>query len=133
MARSPSTFRLLIGCLCIVFACILGLWDYTAHQITERHTPCEDESSTVSEECSLSTEVPRGPTDETLEIKRGDTFNTVLTRAFIPKDQIQAVIDAMRKEFNPRDLRTDHEIFITYNCPEIDDQRRDLISLLIKL
>jgi murein DD-endopeptidase MepM/ murein hydrolase activator NlpD len=133
MVRSPSTLRLIFGCLCIVFACVVGLWDYTAHQIKEWHTPCEDDSALVSEGSPSGPEAPSGPTDETLEIKRGDTLNTVLTRAFIPKDQIQAVIDAMSKAFNPRDLRTDHEIFITYNCPETDEQRRDLVSVLIKL
>jgi len=131
-----STLRLLGGAFLIVTACTVALWDYTTQQIEqwqltaqrdEECKPCEGED--VQE---LLTEAPEF-IDETLDVKRGDNFTSVLYRAEISKDQTLSLIKALKAIFSPRDLRTDHKLFITYRPPSEKSATKDLIRLVIKL
>ncbi len=128
-----STTRLFFGAGLIVLACAIGLWDYTSQQIEQWYVsdqdkcaPCDD----FAEDSSLST--PEF-IDETLDINRGDNFTSVLYRADISKNQTLSIIEALKKVFSPRDLRTDHKIFITYRPPSLEKESKDLTRLVIKL
>ena len=131
-----STLRLLAGALLIVSASVIALWDYTSQQIEqwqltalnqEECQPCEGEDSQGA--------LPETPEfmDETLDVKRGDNFTSVLYRAEISKDQTLSLIQALKTIFNPRDLRTDHKLFITYRPPSAKSAAKDLVRLVIKL
>ncbi len=52
--------------------------------------------------------------DETLQVQRGDTLSSVLARAEIDATQAQDVIEQLKKVFNPKELRPEHEIYISY-------------------
>ncbi|HBN22147.1 MAG TPA: peptidase M23 [Holosporales bacterium] len=131
-----STLRLLGGAFLIIIACTIALWDYTTQQIEqwqlttqqdEDCKPCEGEESQAS-----AVETPEF-IDETLDVKRGDNFTSVLYRAEISKDQTLSLIKALKTIFSPRDLRTDHKLFITYRPPSEKSATKDLTRLVIKL
>lgn len=130
MAVKNALSRLIIGLSCLLLAFILSFWDEGMRSWKAYWHPPEE----VEEEITGEEEVePQGPVDETLEIKRGDTLSTVLTRAEIPQEQATAVIDVLKQQFNPRDLRPEQEIYITYIPLKDSTNKKDLLSVLIKL
>jgi murein DD-endopeptidase MepM/ murein hydrolase activator NlpD len=130
MTTRKTLLRLMTGALCILLGVGVGLYDYISLKYRKVHVtqevPSEEEAE---EEEYLST----GPTDETLEIKRGDTLSAVLERAGISSDQSTSVIEALKSVFNPRELRPDHELYITYTIPEDDVLKKDLSELYLKI
>lgn len=119
-----STIRLFLGAGFIILACIIGLWDYTTQHIEQWSIADKDQCPSSSSPEFI---------DETLDVNRGDNFTSVLHRADISKNQTLSVIDALKKVFNPRDLRTDHKIFIISKPPSHDNDSKDLTRLVIKL
>lgn len=131
-----STLRLLGGAFLIVTACTIALWDYTTQQIAQWQLTAQLEEDCKPCEIDSSQEtVPETPEfiDETLDVKRGDNFTSVLYRADISKDQTVSLITALKRIFSPRDLRTDHKLFITYRPPSEKSATKDLTRLVIKL
>ncbi len=136
--------RLISGGLCLVAAVAIALMDFfkdfehheTAHVPQESAqemppTPHPDEGTPDEEVCTNEDGDPC-PVDETLQVMRGDTLSTVLERAKIDSGQAHDVIEALKSVFNPRDLRPDHEIYITYIPVKGAPLERDLISLYIR-
>lgn len=125
---SPRVLRRLIaGSICIVLALGLGLFDLARHKLS---VPFLGISQKTAEE---GEELPKGPIEESLEIKRGDSLSTVLERAGVDTDQANAVIDSLKSVFNPRALRPEHELYITYQVPPDDVLHKDLIQLYLKV
>jgi murein DD-endopeptidase MepM/ murein hydrolase activator NlpD len=130
MVKRSVLIRLLISIACILSAVAIGLYDHVAEQMRPKPPAvaiCQDDDSDT-EDC-----IPKGPIDETLEIKRGDTLFSVLERAGIASEQATNVIEALNAVFNPRELRPDHELYITYTAPEDDLLKKDLSKLYLKL
>ncbi len=74
----------------------------------------------------------KGPKEETLIIHKGDTLTSVLVTAGINKTQAHEVADILKKAFNPKDLRPDHEIYITYMPLKETQETRELESLYFR-
>ncbi len=129
-----STSRLLLGAALIVVACTIGLWDYTAQQLDQWQISSDQEGCLPCDDLAQNTpEATPEFIDETLNVPRGDNFTSVLYRADISKNQTLSIIEALKKIFSPRDLRTDHKIFITYKAPDLENSTKDLKRLVIKL
>lgn len=128
-----STLRLLGGASLIVMACIIALWDYTSQQIEQWKLTAQTRGDYEFGGGSGPSDGVPEFMDETLEIKRGDNFTSVLSRAGISKDQTLSLIKALKTIFSPRDLRTDHKLFITYKPPSAKNTAKDLTRLVIKL
>jgi murein DD-endopeptidase MepM/ murein hydrolase activator NlpD len=54
------------------------------------------------------------PVERTVEAKRGDTFMKLMLRAGVDRGDAHAAIGAMRKAFDPRDLRPGLTVTITF-------------------
>jgi murein DD-endopeptidase MepM/ murein hydrolase activator NlpD len=136
--------RLLIGLLSIVVAVFIAASDvivkYFSHDRGIGLSPSEgaddgdDNQSNVSSGKSEDQEVDeQTETDETLQINKGDTLSSVLKRSSIDDSQITDVLEKLKSVFNPRDLRPDHELFITYMpIKENGRIKKDLIALHLR-
>ncbi len=74
---------------------------------------------------SIAQEDPT-PKDEILKINKGDTLETLLTSAGIPKEETQKALKALCKVYNPKHLKTGQEITVT--C-EISNSLKKLLAL----
>lgn len=125
--------RLISGAVCLATAIAISLIDYM-------RKPCEPlpvppvsvPVAAPPEEVCTDEQGEPCPVDETLQVLRGDTLSSVLMRAKIDAGQAHDVIDALKEVFNPRDLRPDHEIYITYMPVKGGEVERDLLSLYIR-
>ncbi|HTI85244.1 MAG TPA: peptidoglycan DD-metalloendopeptidase family protein [Alphaproteobacteria bacterium] len=64
---------------------------------------------------------PPSPITLTASIERGDTLAKVLAKAQVPRADAFAAVDALRKVFNPRDLKPGQEIELTFKPGETAD------------
>jgi murein DD-endopeptidase MepM/ murein hydrolase activator NlpD len=85
------------------------------------------------DDSAQETPLPHEPVDETLEITKGATLSSVLEKAGISAEQSNAVIDSLKVVFDPRDLRPDHDVYITYKVNPTDVTEKDLLALYIKV
>lgn len=133
--------RFIAGAVCLCLAICIALIDFftpprAPSSVKEEgpespmaleQTPEDEDALCLTEEGELC------PVDETLQILRGDTLSRVLSRAKITNSQTHQVIKALKKVFNPRDLRPEHELYITYipvrGNPEMT---RDLLKLYLR-
>lgn len=130
MITRKTLIRIMSGAICILLGVSFGLYDYLYLKYRKTYLTAEAPTEEEAEEESF---VAKGPTDETLEIKRGDTLSSVLERAGIGLDQASSVIEALQSVFNPRELRPEHELYITYTIPEDDLLKKDLSQLYLKV
>jgi murein DD-endopeptidase MepM/ murein hydrolase activator NlpD len=86
----------------------------------------------ASEDPALCTDQEPCEADETLQILKGDTLASVLKRAGIEDAQIAEILERFQKVFNPKDLRPDHELYMTYLPFKDDPQKRDLLALHLR-
>ncbi|MFN7710008.1 MAG: peptidoglycan DD-metalloendopeptidase family protein [Holosporales bacterium] len=86
----------------------------------------------ITPESALQPAVEPEPQDYPLELKSGDTIVSALNRVGVDQQQALGVAEALRKVYDPRDLRTDHELSIT--AIEIPQScgKRDIFSLYIR-
>ena len=89
MITRKTLLRFLAGAICIALGVCVGLYDYISLKYRKPHVtreaPTEEEAE--EEEC-----ISPGPTDETLEIKRGDRFSRrdiIQTLAYLKKSNLQ--------------------------------------------
>lgn len=66
----------------------------------------------------------RGPYGKALRIEKGDTLMGVLTDAEIPPAEAHAAIVALRKAYDPRNLKPGHEIIVSFE-PDANDPDND--------
>ncbi|MGE5537618.1 MAG: peptidoglycan DD-metalloendopeptidase family protein [Gemmatimonas sp.] len=66
-------------------------------------------------------EGPRAPVTLTASVDRGDTLAKVLRKAQVARADAFAAIDALRKVFNPKDLKMGQEIELTFQPGEDAD------------
>ncbi len=126
---SSASARLIVAAILLVTGCLIGVWDY-AHQ--EVQDLVYDDSTHMAEldaDSDAASCLANLPVEETLDINRGDTFESVLRRSGVEKNQVFAVIKAIKVAFNPKDLRTDHKLFATFKSQD----NKDLIKLILKL
>ena len=135
-----TQIRFITGALCLFLAITVALVDFFLSsqgspllQSSKTEKSESVDESVPEEDACLTEEGEPCPVDETLQILRGDTLSTVLSRAKINGSQTYEMINALEKVFNPRDLRPEHELYIAYipvrQNPEME---RDLIKLYIR-
>lgn len=137
--------RFISGALCLFIAITIALIDFftISSQSKDHKIASQDEAKIedlqekgepeLDEDVCVTDEGEPCAIDETLQVMRGDSLSTVLGRAKISSTQTYEVINSLKKVFNPRDLRPEHELYITY-IPVRDnpDMERDLIKLYIR-
>lgn len=123
--------RNVLGGLFFMMALWVGLQDYVLYKISD-HTfgkeSLEDTGDVEADKVSIG-----GPKVETLAIEQGDTLITIIRRAYISATQAYSVVQAIGKVFNPRDLRSSHKIYLTYEAIDGDEMNRELQKLRIRL
>ncbi len=71
------------------------------------------------------------PRKETIVVKGGDTFGTVLNTLPISAAQAQEATDALSKVFNPKDLKVDQALHVVCH-PQGEGEAHSLTSLLLR-
>lgn len=131
----------LIGGLCfILIAIIIAASDFLGRQfrdasITSIHHEdpfLPQEPNNKLDQTEICTEQEPCEMDETLQVIKGDTLSLVLKRAHIDDGQVAEVLEKLQSVFNPKDLRPDHELFITYFPQKNEPQKRDLLALHLR-
>jgi len=118
--------RIFAAILCLMLALAIAVHDFWLHrqEKLENYTPMQSALLPSSEEEVIADE-EKGPREETIFIHKGDTLTSILVASGIEKSQAHEIADLLKKVFNPKDLRPDHEINITYiplpEKPEIQD------------
>lgn len=119
------------GALCLVLAVAIAVTDYYRHEGARQITPAPIAPPPLPPKVEEEAE-PTGPIDETLQVQKGDTLSSVLLRAKIDPTQTHDAVEALTKVFNAKDLRPDHQLFVTYMPPKEKGGDRDLLSLYIR-
>ncbi len=125
-----SSAKLIAIFICLVLA--YGLAFYMAFR-----TPSAEGEEAVAEPIAQTQQTDEdivaddGPYDETLTITAGDTLASILNRFGIPKAQAHEAITALSKVFNPKDLKTDQEVYIIYDS-QLEGEGYDLKFLRIR-
>lgn len=120
--------RIFAAILCLMLALTIAVHDFWLHRQAklENYVPIESISpSSLSEEEKIVPDEDKAPKEKTLSIHQGDTLTSVLITSGIDKSQAHEIAGLLKKVFNPKDLRPNHEIHITYiplpEKPEIYD------------
>lgn len=125
-----SSAKLITILVCLVLA--YGLAFYMAYK-----SPSAESEETVADHVAQAqpseevTVADEGPYDETLTITEGDTLASILNRFGIPKTQAHEAITALSKVFNPKDLKTNQEVYIIYDS-QLEGDGYDLKFLRIR-
>ncbi len=126
--------RIFAAILCLILALAIAVhdfWLYRQEELEKNNLSVPPSSVPITEEKVVPDE-EKSPKEETLIIHKGDTLTSVLVAAGIDKVQAHEVAEILKKAFNPKDLRPDHEIYITY-MPFAEKQKtRDLQSLYFR-
>lgn len=109
----------IVSFLCLVAAFYLSYYE----ELQKREEP------TVAEVEEANT--PNLVAEEPVNIQAGDTLNSVLEGMNIDKEQINQAIQAIKKVFNPRDLKASQDVFIT-TSPQENGTNRNLLTLIIR-
>lgn len=133
LSTLPSAyFRLITASFLLLLACAIGLWDYSAQKLSSFDFSAPSSTTFDTPSDALENLEPEF-TDETLDVKSGDSFSSVLNRAGLSNNQIYAIVKVLRPVFNPRDLRTDHKVFISYRTNQQDKDEKEINRLVIQL
>ena len=73
--------------------------------------------------------LPPVAVDSQVTIRRGDTLKAVLTRAGIPGSDAEQAIRALKKVYDPRQLKPGIELFLQIQPPADKDGKASLISI----
>lgn len=76
---------------------------------------------------------PNSPQHIIHRLKRGDTLATILTDHQVPYSEAHKAVQAMRKAYNPRNLRPGHELNLELHPHTEDDSLYQLSSMRIDL
>lgn len=123
--------RIVLSCLFIVLAIIIATYEHFFDIVPSDGLglPSIETAATVA---SCDPDIAEKlMAEEPLHIRSGDTLSHVLKCANIPSTQVHSVINALRKDFNPRNLKPQHEIAIT-TAPSEKEGERELLSLSIR-
>jgi murein DD-endopeptidase MepM/ murein hydrolase activator NlpD len=117
--RKIATQPVWLGALAITLAYGLAFIDFLAGRISETPSSETETEQTLAPqpEEGLTPETDPGPWSETLTIKEGDTLMVVLLRLGINPRQAHEMIQALKRFFDPRELRVEQEIEVTYAAP----------------
>lgn len=128
--------RFLLGFSFVLVAFFISLYD--AFWNTNDNNNMGTDTLTLAEapqndvELCDSTVEEKLDSEEPLHILKGDTLSSVLTRANISNDQVNAAIMALKTVFNPRQLKPEHDLFVTTSESSKETGKRNLLSLLIR-
>ncbi|WP_085783768.1 M23 family metallopeptidase [Candidatus Nucleicultrix amoebiphila] len=116
--------RHIAGSICIILAISVALHHYLSHRpkIKEIEQVPPVEEAVVEEPSETVVE-------EVIKLKKGETLITALTNVGIDKLQAQGVAEALKKVFKPKDLRPDHELYLTIRQYRDKPEFRDLEEL----
>jgi murein DD-endopeptidase MepM/ murein hydrolase activator NlpD len=129
MITRKTFIQLVSGAIYVLIVISAGLYGYFSlkhlkvRPIAELPTKKEVEEKYVS----------AGPLNKTLEINQGDTISSVLEHAGVATDQATSIIETLTPIFNPRELRPEHELHVTYTISKEDSQKKDLLQLYLKI
>ncbi len=129
---SPTSLRLIFVSILLFCAYSIGLWDYGNQKLNSFNFSTPPSISLDAPTDTIESLEPEF-TDETLEVKSGDSFSSVLNRAGLSNNQIYAIVKVLRLIFNPRDLRTDHKLFISYRTNQKEKNEKEIDRLVIQL
>jgi murein DD-endopeptidase MepM/ murein hydrolase activator NlpD len=73
--------------------------------------------------------LPPVAVDTQVTIRRGDTLKAVLTRAGIPGNDVEQAIRALKKVYDPRQLKPGFELFLQIQPPAHKNGKASLISI----
>lgn len=128
--------RFLLGFSFVLIAFFISLYD--AFQNTTDNNTVGTDTLTLAEApqndvelCDVTTE-EKPDSEEPLHVQKGDTLSGVLARANISNDQVNAAIMALKTVFNPRQLKPEHDLFVTTSGSSKESDKRNLLSLLIR-
>ena len=137
-------WRFVTGAVFVLLAVIFAIHDYITYhgssavpaEFSPEPTTINQESAPIlgddSHDDSCMLDGHPCPVDETLTVQSGDTLSSVLSRAEIDLNQATEVIEQLRKVFNPKDLRPQHEVAIKYSPAKDSTSKRQLLSLYIR-
>lgn len=74
---------------------------------------------------------PNLVSEEPLSVQAGDTLHSILANLNLDSTQIHKAITALRPLFNPKDLRPNHDLYVT-TSPQEDGTQRNLLTLIIR-
>lgn len=106
------------------FLCLIGAFYLSYCEELQKR---EETPITEAEEAAA----PNLVAEEPIAIQAGDTLNSVLENMNIEKDQITKAILAIKKVFNPRDLKPSQDVFVT-TSPQENSTSRNLLTLIIR-
>ncbi len=84
------------------------------------------------EVCAPPEEKNLGPKKEIVTIQPGDTLISALTRVKIESTEAHAIVESLRKIFNPKDLKPGFELHITYMIDEANECVHHLQKLYLR-
>jgi murein DD-endopeptidase MepM/ murein hydrolase activator NlpD len=133
MLRKNTVYRLLAGAICIFIAFSCAFYDFSARRSSSPSKPPSPlPVPALTEPICPAKEEDKGPYDLTLRIEKGDTLMSVLIDAQINKKQAHAIIDLLKKHFDPTNLKPHHEIYLTYIEDEKEPGQRFIESLYFR-
>jgi murein DD-endopeptidase MepM/ murein hydrolase activator NlpD len=117
--RIASCFGI-VALLCVLVGVNLFIRDggFAVRDLNKQNNPLYYAHET-GEEASRP-EAPSGPVTLTASVDRGDTLAKVLSKAQVPRSEAFAAVDALRKVYNPKDLKTGQQIDLSFQ-PGADD------------
>ncbi|MGL5783992.1 MAG: M23 family metallopeptidase [Alphaproteobacteria bacterium] len=117
--RKTAVKPVWLGIFAVVLAYSLAFYEFLAGRLPQTTSSESEalETLTPQSEGILTGEPDPGPWNETLTIKEGDTFMGVLVRLRINPAQAYEMIQALKRFFDPRELKIEQEIEVTYAAP----------------
>jgi len=116
--------RHIAGGICILLAVSIAF-----HHHYSQLPPIKVVEQKPIEEEVIEEEPSETVIEETVKLKKGETLITALTNIGIDKLQAQNVAEALKKVFKPKDLRPDHELYLTIRQYRDNPDLRNLEEL----
>ena len=132
MLNRLTFLRVMAGAFLILLAFGYALYDFFTHcpqPLLKSELSVQKEALLKGDEKEAE---DQGPYDVTLKISKGDTLMSVLVTAGIDKPQAHALIELLKKHFDPATLKPHHEIYLTYMKDKKDPSQKNVESLYFR-
>lgn len=116
-----ASFSGIVALLCVLAGINLFIRDggFAVRDLNKQNDPLYYAHET-GEAPARRPEAPPGPVTLTASVDRGDTLAKVLAKAQVPRAEAFAAVEALRKVYNPKDLKTGQQIDLAFQ-PGVDD------------
>jgi murein DD-endopeptidase MepM/ murein hydrolase activator NlpD len=145
--QMPENFRKFVHAALLILATLIGLATFPnyEHSSVSSNTaaaaipPYEIDTDSAPRQAALDysrsdSEMDHevaGPIRQTLKVESGDTLMDMLVKVGISANEAHAAITALRKVYNPRELKPGHEINLTFDRDLTNPEIRRFSSLAI--